>query len=60
MALETELASHHWTRVENRDSEKTYNRFAMDELGALGPGLNWSAFFATAGTAVHSSGPAEA
>lgn len=49
MALETELASHHWTNVENRDSEKTYNLFAMDELRGLGSGLSWSAFFATSG-----------
>jgi endothelin-converting enzyme/putative endopeptidase len=49
MALETELAANHWTRVENRDSEKRYNLFAMDELGSLGSGLNWRAFFSTAG-----------
>jgi endothelin-converting enzyme/putative endopeptidase len=49
MALETELASHHWTNVENRDSDKRYNLFAMDELGSLGSGLNWRAFFSTAG-----------
>jgi endothelin-converting enzyme/putative endopeptidase len=49
MGLETQLAEHHWTNVENRDSEKTYNLFAMDELGSLGLGLKWSAFFEMAG-----------
>jgi predicted metalloendopeptidase len=49
MALETELAANHWTRVENRDSEKTYNKFATDELGTLGDGVSWPAFLAEAG-----------
>ena len=49
MALETELAANHWTRVENRDSEKTYNKFATDELGTLGDGVGWPAFLAEAG-----------
>ena len=49
MALETELAANHWTRVENRDSEKTYNKFATDELGTLGDGVDWPAFLSEAG-----------
>jgi endothelin-converting enzyme/putative endopeptidase len=49
MALETELASSHWTNVENRNSDKRYNLFAMDELDSLGRGLNWTVFFETAG-----------
>ncbi|WP_426358317.1 M13 family metallopeptidase [Pseudocolwellia sp. HL-MZ19] len=32
MSLETKLAKHHWTRVESRDSEKRYNKFAVSDL----------------------------
>jgi endothelin-converting enzyme/putative endopeptidase len=49
MALETQLAEHHWTNVDNRDDEKTYNKFATDELGSLGDGVNWPAFLAEVG-----------
>jgi len=49
MALETEIAASHWTTVENRDSDATYNKFAVDELGTLGDGFNWPAFLAGAG-----------
>ncbi len=51
MALETQLAASHWTTVENRDSEARYNKFALDELGTLGNGLNWSLFLEAAGLA---------
>ncbi len=49
MALETELAGSHWTTVENRDSEARYNKYAIDELGTLGRGLNWQTFLTAAG-----------
>ena len=51
MALETELAGYQWTTVENRDSEARYNKFAVDELGTLGNGLNWPLFLSAAGLA---------
>ena len=51
MALETALAEHHWTTVENRDSEARYNLFAFDELGTLGDGVNWPLYLAEAGIA---------
>ncbi len=37
-ALETEIAGHHWDNVASRDSEKTYNLRAWQELG--GPDLS--------------------
>jgi predicted metalloendopeptidase len=49
MELETELAKHHWTVVQNRDSEARYNKFAISELGDLGDGLNWVRFLEAAG-----------
>lgn len=41
LRLETSLAEMQWTRVENRDPEKTYNKIPIDELGALMPGYDW-------------------
>jgi endothelin-converting enzyme/putative endopeptidase len=49
MALETELATHHWTTVQNRDAEATYNKFATDELDSLGGEVSWPAILAEAG-----------
>lgn len=46
--LETELAKAHWTQVENRDAEKTYNRYERAALAKLMPGFDWNAFFAGA------------
>jgi endothelin-converting enzyme/putative endopeptidase len=49
MALETELASHNWTTVQNRDAEATYNLFATDELDTLADGVDWPEFLVEAG-----------
>ena len=49
MALETQLAEHHWTNVENRDDEKTYNKYSTDKLDTLADGVNWPAFLAEVG-----------
>jgi len=51
MALETKLASHHWTRVATRDSEKSYNKFATNNLSSLSDNFNWNAFLAAEGVA---------
>src|SRR5690606_35179706 len=45
LALETELAKAHWTRVENRDAQKTYNRYERSTLRELMPAFDWDAFF---------------
>ena len=42
--IENQIAEHHWTRVDNRDSEKTYNKFAVSDLNALSPDFNWNNF----------------
>ena len=49
LALETKLATAQWTRVQNRDAEKTYNRVDSKALAQLTPGLDWTAFFDGAG-----------
>jgi len=49
MALETKLAAHHWSRVETRDSEKSYNKLATNNLTSLSEQFNWQAFLAAEG-----------
>jgi putative endopeptidase len=44
MALETRLAAGHWDTVTNRDPLKTYTLVDRAELGALTPGLDWTAY----------------
>ncbi|MBC7794061.1 MAG: M13 family metallopeptidase, partial [Clostridia bacterium] len=43
--LEKKLAEVHWTRVESRDSEKTYNEMTLQQLAVSAPGIDWDAFF---------------
>ena len=47
-SIETQLAKSHWTRVQNRDAQKTYNRYELAALPKLMPGFDWNAFFAGA------------
>jgi len=47
-ALETKLAKAHWTRVANRDAERTYNRYDLAGLRKLMPSFDWEAFFSGA------------
>ena len=49
VAFETELAKVQWTKVENRDPVKRYNKMSVAELGALAPGYDWNAALAAAG-----------
>ena len=52
LALETEIASHHWDQVEDRDAEKTYNKYTFAELKALAPAFDWDAWLIAAHTPV--------
>ena len=45
MTIETRLAEASMTRVEQRDSEKTYHRMDLTRLVALTPNFSWSAYF---------------
>lgn len=47
--LETRIARNHWTRVQNRDRNATYNRFTLAEAGKLTPNLDWEQLLKTAG-----------
>lgn len=48
IAIEKKIAALHWSRVENRDRTKTYNKLTLAELNTLAPGLQWNRFFAAA------------
>jgi len=47
--LETSLARIQWTRVEDRDPIKTYNKTAITELAVLMPGYDWQRYVRSAG-----------
>ena len=49
MALETSLASYHWTRVQTRDSEKRYNKFQTTNLASITDKFDWQAFLKAEG-----------
>jgi putative endopeptidase len=51
LGLETELARAQWSRVENRDPNKTYNRLDLASLARLAPAIDWAGVFAEAGIA---------
>ncbi|HEX3914483.1 MAG TPA: M13 family metallopeptidase [Steroidobacteraceae bacterium] len=51
LKLETSLAKIQWTRVENRDPIKTYNKTALSELSALMPGYDWQRYLHSSGVA---------
>jgi len=51
MALETQLAGFHWTKVESRDSTKRYNKFNVADLNTVTDAFNWTAYLAAQGVA---------
>ncbi|MBS0575796.1 MAG: M13 family metallopeptidase [Proteobacteria bacterium] len=51
LALETALAKIQWSKVENRDPNKVYNKVMVADLPALMPGFDWTTFLADAGVA---------
>jgi putative endopeptidase len=48
-ALEEKIAAVHWTRIENRDSHKTYNKMTVAELAKLAPEVDWKPWLKTVG-----------
>ncbi len=40
--LEHAIAEAQWDSVTNRDPQKTYNPYPVDDLGELGPNIDWS------------------
>jgi predicted metalloendopeptidase len=49
IALETALSRLQWTRVQNRDPLRTYNKRAVSDLAPLLAGTDWPAYLAAAG-----------
>ncbi len=47
--IETQIAKIHWTRVENRDSLKRYNKFELPKLQTMMPSFDWSGYFQETG-----------
>lgn len=41
-ALETAIASNHWTRAERRNADRTYNPMTLAELADYAPGFPWA------------------
>ncbi|AEG50051.1 Endothelin-converting enzyme 1 [Sphingobium chlorophenolicum L-1] len=46
MAFETEVAKVHWTQVDSRDADKTYNKMTLADLRKAAPGFDFAAYFA--------------
>ena len=42
--LEKALAEHHWTRLDSRNADKTYNKISAAELNTLLGDFDWTAF----------------
>ncbi|HTL33889.1 MAG TPA: M13-type metalloendopeptidase [Kofleriaceae bacterium] len=48
-ALEEKLAKTHWTRIQNRDPQKTYNKMTVAELQKTAPGIDWKPWLKAVG-----------
>jgi putative endopeptidase len=48
-ALEEKIAATHWTRVQNRDPVKTYNKMTIAQLEKSAPGLDWKPWLKAVG-----------
>ena len=48
LALETQIAAHHWDQVRDRDSLATYNKFSFADLKKLSEGLDWDVYLKAA------------
>ena len=44
VAFETGLARAHWTRIDSRDADKTYNKMTLAQLRQSAPGFDFAAF----------------
>ena len=51
VALETEIARAQWSKVENRDPVKAYNKLTIAQLNALAPSFDWNAYLKATGVA---------
>jgi len=49
LALEDKIAAASWTKIENRDATKTYNKFTLAQLRTLAPGFDFDQLIRTSG-----------
>jgi putative endopeptidase len=49
LAFERRIAEVHWTRIQNRDDEATYNKWALADFARNAPGFDWNRYFAATG-----------
>jgi putative endopeptidase len=49
VAFETDVATAHWSRAQNRDRDKTYNPMTIRALADMAPGFDWQTFLDAAG-----------
>ncbi|KQT32672.1 peptidase M13 [Sphingomonas sp. Leaf412] len=49
MNFEKQLATAHWTRIESRDADKTYNKLTWAQIEAQAPGFPWKPYAAALG-----------
>jgi predicted metalloendopeptidase len=49
VALESRIAKAQWSKVENRDVDKTYNKMGLAELAKLTPGFDWHLYLRSSG-----------
>lgn len=47
--LETQLAEAQWTKVANRDPQKTYNKYLLNQLDGLTPNYPWQTYLRASG-----------
>ncbi|MFZ3289338.1 MAG: M13-type metalloendopeptidase [Telluria sp.] len=55
LELETELAKVQWTKVENRNPVKTYNKVELAKMADMAPGHDWKAFLDATGISAKAS-----
>jgi putative endopeptidase len=48
VALETAIAQAHWTPIESRNRDRTYNEYTIQQLVSDAPGFDWTGYFGAA------------
>ena len=49
LAFETRIAEAHWTPIQNRNRDETYNEYTIDQLTSEAPGFAWQAYYTAVG-----------
>ena len=49
VAFETRIAEAHWTPVQNRNRDETYNEYTIAQLATEAPGFPWQAYYNAVG-----------